>query len=143
MKYRAAFTLGFSLLFIAGMLSACDRQKNICPLDQEPQPTLDVEQLILAEPAAKFDLKTRSVKIGGKMTLVDRVIEGPLCNDSWSGTIYVGCDVQVVPRAEDVYFFKDCNLEIEPGTVVYVADHNDAVFYKGCSCHTAENPVDS
>jgi len=29
-------------------------------------------------------------------------------------------------------------LNIAPNTVVYVAAHNDAPYYKGCSCHTGQ-----
>lgn len=77
------------------------------------------------------------VEISGRMMEVDRFVEGPLCNDVWSGTVYVGCNVQVVEWADTEYplFFKDCNLTIDPETVVYVASHNDAAYYNGCSCH--------
>jgi hypothetical protein len=80
------------------------------------------------------------VEINGKMKWVDKVIEGPLCNDSWKGTVYVACDVQVFEWEQDPLFLKGCNLSIEPGTVIYVAYHNDAAYYNGCSCHTGENP---
>jgi hypothetical protein len=76
------------------------------------------------------------VQIGGRKVLVDRVVEGPLCNDTWSGTVYVTCNVQVYPWEEQPTFLKDCSLTVEPGTVVYVADHGDEPYYKGCSCHT-------
>ena len=76
------------------------------------------------------------VEIGGKRLLVDRVVEGPLCNDTWSGTVYVTCDVQVYPWEGQPAFLQGCNLQIEPGTVVYVADHGDEPYYKGCTCHT-------
>lgn len=72
------------------------------------------------------------------MTNVDRIIRGPLCDDSWKGTIYVACDVQVTEWEEQPTFFKECNLEIVPGSVVYVAAHNDSAYYNGCSCHTGE-----
>ena len=75
------------------------------------------------------------VEIGGKTVLVDRIVEGPLCNDTWSGTIYVTCNVQVYPWEGQPTFLDDCGLTIEPGTVVYVADHGDEPYYKGCSCH--------
>jgi hypothetical protein len=74
------------------------------------------------------------------MMTVDRVVSGPLCNDRWQGTVYVGCEVQVLEWSETPLFLKDCDLTIEPGTVVYVADHNDAAYYNGCSCHTGELP---
>jgi hypothetical protein len=73
---------------------------------------------------------------------VDRVVEGPLCNGTWSGTVYVTCNVQVYPWEEKPTFLKDCDLTIEPGTVVYVADHGDEPYYKGCSCHTGSGEVE-
>ena len=77
------------------------------------------------------------VEIGGKRLLVDRVVEGPLCNGTWSGTVYVTCNVQVYPWEKQPTFLQDCNLTIEPGTVVYVADHGHEPYYKGCSCHVS------
>ncbi len=76
--------------------------------------------------------------IGGKEIQVDKVVSGPLCNDTWRGTVYVTCDVQVYAWEETPTFLKDCNLQVEPDTVVYVADHNDTAYYNGCSCHTGE-----
>ncbi len=49
--------------------------------------------------------------------------------------MYVTCNVQVYPWEEQPTFLKDCNLTIEPDTVVYVAAHGDEPYYKGCSCH--------
>lgn len=72
------------------------------------------------------------------MIQVDKVVEGPLCNDTWSGNIYVACNVQVYPWKENPTFLEDCELNIKPGTVVYVAYHNDTAYYNGCSCHTGE-----
>ncbi|OGO25891.1 MAG: hypothetical protein A2136_09785 [Chloroflexi bacterium RBG_16_54_11] len=69
---------------------------------------------------------------------VDKVVEGPLCNDTWSGSVYVGCNVQVYPWQETPIFLKDCQLKVEPDTVVYVAYHNNTAYYNGCSCHTGE-----
>ena len=76
--------------------------------------------------------------IGGKTINVDKVVEGPLCNDAWSGTVYVTCSVQVYAWQETPTFLKNCNLSIAPETVVYVAYHNDTAYYTGCSCHTGE-----
>jgi hypothetical protein len=71
--------------------------------------------------------------------MMDQVIEGPLCNGSWSGTVYIGCNVQVYEYEKDEpLFLKDCNLDIDPDTIVYVAYHNNAAYYKGCSCHTGK-----
>jgi len=80
------------------------------------------------------------IEINGKMTSVDQVVTGPLCNGEWKGTVYVACDVQVFEWKEQPLFLKDCDLSIEPGTVVYVAAHNDAPYYNGCSCHTSTKP---
>jgi hypothetical protein len=77
------------------------------------------------------------VEIRGKTVFVDRVVEGPLCNDTWSGTVYVTCNVQVYPWEGQPTFLENCDLTVEPGTVVYVADHGDEPYYKGCSCHNA------
>ncbi|MDX9954296.1 MAG: hypothetical protein RBT75_09380 [Anaerolineae bacterium] len=87
-----------------------------------------------------------TVQLGKKTIEVDRVVHGPLCNDHWSGTVYVGCDVEIVAWTEEEgsNFLENCELVIEPGTVVYVAAHNNAAYYKGCaSCHggVAEMPA--
>jgi hypothetical protein len=79
------------------------------------------------------------ISINGVTMLVE-VVTGPLCKGDWRGTIYVGCDVQVMGWEETPLFLKDCDLSIQPGTVVYVAYHNDAAYYNGCSCHTGELP---
>jgi hypothetical protein len=79
-----------------------------------------------------------TVKIGGQTITVDKVIEGTLCNDVWSGIVYVTCNVQVYQWEEQPTFLKNCNLTIATGTVVYVAYHNNAAYYNGCSCHTGE-----
>ena len=78
------------------------------------------------------------VEIKGNMTEVDRVIRGPVCEDSWGGTIYVACDIQIAEWGEAPDFFEECPLTIEPGTKIYVAAHNDTAYYKGCSCHSGE-----
>ncbi len=78
------------------------------------------------------------MEIGGRKIPVDKVVEGPLCNDTWSGTVYVTCNVQVYQWEQQPTFLKNCNLTVQPGTVVYVAYHNDSAYYNGCSCHTGE-----
>lgn len=78
------------------------------------------------------------VEIAGRTISFDQVVSGPLCNGAWSGTVYVTCDVQVLPWEELPTFLRDCDLAIAPGTVVYVAYHNDTPYYNGCSCHTGE-----
>jgi hypothetical protein len=96
--------------------------------------TIPPEELPTPGPAAS----PIQMEINGRNILVDKVIEGPLCNDSWSGIVYVTCNIQVYPWTEQPTFLKNCNLAITPDAVVYVAYHNDTAYYKGCSCHTGE-----
>lgn len=72
--------------------------------------------------------------------MADKVVSGPLCNDTWRGTVYVTCDAQVAAwsDAKAPEFLKGCDLEVEPGTVVYVEAHYNTAYYEGCSCHTGE-----
>lgn len=145
MKHRIPFSLGFILLFSAIMITACQRQNNVCPpIVGTPQPRPPLADLIALSPPEP-QTETISVEIGRKMIAVNRLVEGPLCNDSWSGAVYVGCDVIVgeskMDEEKNPLFLKGCNLNIESGTIVYVAAHNDAAYYKGCSCHTGEDPI--
>jgi hypothetical protein len=73
--------------------------------------------------------------IKGEEVLVDRVITGPVCNDTWSGTVYLTCDIQVPAWEEDPFFWQDCDLEIAEGAQVYVEAHKDKLYTDGCSCH--------
>jgi len=61
---------------------------------------------------------------------VDNVIQGPLCDGKWDGTVYISCDLQIYEWEEDPTFLQNCELTIEPGTIVYVATHNDVPYYK-------------
>lgn len=71
---------------------------------------------------------------------VDRIVTGPFCNLRLEGTVYVACDLQIAAwdEAEGPTFLEGCDFSVAPGTVVYVAAHHDAAYYKGCSCHTGE-----
>ena len=145
MKHRIIFSLGFILLIFAIILSACQRQNNVCPpIEGTHQPRPALADLISLHPPV-YQTGQISVEIGGKMQTVDKLVDYPLCNDDWRGIVYVSCDAQVAEAelddSENPLFFKGCNLNIEPNTVVYVAAHNDAAYYKGCSCHTGEDPI--
>ena len=134
-----SYTGFFLLIFLC--LTGCQTTQTVCPTTTGTPQYIMVspEDLQHASPAA--DTEPLNVEINGKNLYVDKIIERPLCNDHWSGTIYVGCDVQVYEYLEeDPLFLEKCNLEIEPGTVVYVAYHNNAAYYKGCSCHTGDEP---
>ena len=128
------------------LLTACERNKTICPPETNAdQPPLRLADLLLITPKPGQNLTDVEVQIGRKMVMVDKLVSGPICNDDWSGTVYVGCDVQVAQAEMDAdanpLFFQGCNLNIEPNTMVYVAAHNNEVFYKGCSCHSGGDPL--
>lgn len=134
---------GFCLMVLL-ILSACQRQETVCKPDEGTTSRLQLTELIdLPPPAAPA--QPIQVLIRGRKTEVDKVVDYPLCNDNWSGTVYVSCDVQVAEAELDTdsnpLFLKGCNLNIAPNTVVYVAAHNDAAYYKGCSCHTGTDPA--
>lgn len=130
----------FSMLFLA----ACGRNKTTCPPSTESTaPALQLSELIETTGPSK-PLGPVSVDIQGKPMEVDKLVDYPLCNDEWSGTVYVSCEARVAEAELDAdsnpLFLKGCNLNIAPNTVVYVAAHNDASFYKGCSCHSGGAP---
>ncbi|MES0359593.1 MAG: hypothetical protein ABUK20_01645 [Anaerolineales bacterium] len=134
MKYFLAL-IYLSLLLFA---SACQPAAPICPPDSITYIS-DSSQFSASSSPDQSPLPGQ-VEINGKSMSVDDVIHGPLCDSQWSGTIYVACDLQIIEWQEDPTFLKECSLSIEPGTVVYVAAHNDDPYYKGCSCHTGEDP---
>lgn len=137
MKHNTALLLALMLL----LLSAC--QADVCPPGSVGYVTDPAQFPDLASLADDGPVPTPSlIEIGGKTVEVDRVIHGPLCNDTWSGTIYVACDVQIAEWTEEEgpVFFNSCDLTIEPDTIVYVAAHNNAAYYNGCSsCHTRDS----
>ena len=125
-------------------LGACERQNTVCPPDEGTPPAALFLAELREQPAPPSSSGPLQVEIQGKLMEVDKVVDYPLCNDDWSGTVYVSCKAQVAEAELDAnanpLFLKGCNLNIEPNTVVYVAAHNDAPYYKGCSCHTGEAP---
>lgn len=134
MKSGLLTILSILVLFLAG----CQRTVQVClPVTGTPQYlTLPPDELATPTPAPG----ALQVEIGRKSMQVDRVVEGALCNDTWHGVVYVACNVQVYPWEDQPTFLKNCNLNIDEGTVVYVAYHNNAAYYNGCSCHTGETP---
>ena len=145
MKYHLTFLFGCMTLLAILLLTACQRQNNVCPPIEDTSHPKPVLEDLIALPPPDHQTNPISVHIGGKLQTVDKLVDYPLCNDNWSGVVYVGCDAQVAQAESDdqenPLFFKGCNLKIEPGTIVYVAAHNDAAYYKGCSCHTGEAPI--
>ena len=133
MRFLTILLTAFSLLF-----ASCQEVTPVCPpVTQTP--------VYLTNPPGKLPTPTlvldhRSVVVGRSEMPVDKVVEGALCNDHWNGTVYVACNVQVYPWQEEPDFLKNCQLTIEPLTVVYVAYHNNTAYYNGCSCHTGLTP---
>jgi hypothetical protein len=132
------------LIFLSLLLTGCARTNTVCPPDEgTPHPTLPLATVIEMTPPPSSG--PTQVEIRGKLMEVTKLVDYPLCNDDWSGTVYVSCDAQVAEAELDAdanpLFLKGCDLNIEPNTVVYVAAHNDAAYYKGCSCHTGEAPL--
>jgi hypothetical protein len=127
------------ILFAITMLLLCSCQAQaICSNeDSAVSRYLTAEELASQPPPAPLAAPVQ-MKINGQEILVDRVVEGPLCNDAWQGTVYVSCDVRVRAWKETPLFLQGCNLSIAPGTTVYVADHNNAAYFNGCSCHTGQ-----
>ena len=133
-------------ILVSFILAACSRTNTVCPPDEDThQPALQLVDLLEAPPPVSGSVVPIQVEIQGKLMEVDKIVDYPLCNDDWSGTVYVSCDAQVAEAELDAdsnpLFLKGCNLNIAPNTVVYVAAHNDAAYYKGCSCHTGEAPL--
>lgn len=81
------------------------------------------------------------VRIRSKSIWMDKIVHGSFCQDTWSGSVYVACDAQVSQWVDKPVFLDGCSLSIEPGTVVYVAKHNNEAYYNGCSCHYTETSV--
>ena len=119
-------------------LVGCQKATPVCSTDTPTLEYLAVAPEEIATPTPVSEI--RRVMIGRREIQVDKVVEGPLCNDNWSGTVFVACDIQVYPWTEEPTFLKDCQLNIEPMTVVYVAYHNNTAYYNGCSCHTGVTP---
>jgi hypothetical protein len=134
MNSRFAFLpMGF-LLLVA--VVGCGGRQSVC--NEETGKPIQVLTFSTVQPAeidAGSGQSPQIVQVAGRPMQVDKVVAGPLCNDHWSGTVYVSCNVQVLAWQDQPTFLKDCNLEIDPGTIVYVASHNDTAYYNGCSCH--------
>jgi hypothetical protein len=135
MRYIRGFIFGLAVL----LLAACKPSSPICP--PEPVRSGGSSEGLQASPLqTPLPPLPANIEIGGKSILVDQIVSGTLCDGSWEGVVYVPCGIMVAAWEEDPLFLKACELEIAPGTVVYVGAHNDAPYYKGCSCHTGELP---
>lgn len=129
----------FGLISLAA--TACARKSTVCATDPPNLPIEVRQSLDISENPTDLHYPVE-VKIRNQIVSVDKIVHGFVCDDQWTGTVYVDCDVEVpeyeVVNDEEANFFAGCDLQIEEGALVYVAFHNDEVFYKGCSCHTNE-----
>jgi len=141
MKTSIALLLASSFL----LLSACERKAIVCSegsVTYLSDVGLFPKSSSTGSPEQVYGPAT--VEIKGKKTKVDMLVQGPLCNTKLAGKVYVACDIQIPEwdKEHPPVFLKDCDFRVEPGSVVYVAVHNDAVFKKGCACHTGEMYVE-
>lgn len=131
-------TLRLALLLALGaLLAACSRSGSVCPPGS-------LERVSAPPPQAASDAGRPGplpVTVGGRTLTVDQVVEGLLCHGEWRGTVYVSCDIQVLDWGAQPTFLDGCDLTIEPGTVVYVASHNDTPYFNGCSCHFSDRTL--
>ena len=140
MNYYKRIILGLiPFLLIIG----CQSHQSAC-LPEDPHASLPIITP-LPTTIMSNDMQTYNspafVEIRGKLISVDHVAHGSICTGTWSGVIYVDCDIQVPEWEEVPNFLDDCDLEIEEGTVVYVAAHNNQAYYKGCSCHYSDGKM--
>lgn len=124
MKYLLRLLVIAGSLFLAGCISSSCPEGAVTYLNPPFPPEI-----------SGLSFQPQMVEIDGQEVLVDRVISGTVCNDTWSDTVYLTCDIQVPAWEEDPFFWQDCDLEIEEGAIVYVEAHKDKSYTDGCSCH--------
>jgi hypothetical protein len=127
MPHKEHLIFPFTAILLAGLISACGAS---CPSEtlsygHHPFPE---EELLPGNPSGMLTIKREEIGF-------DEIISGPVCNDTWWGTVYLTCDIQIPAWEDEAFFFKDCDLNITDGTVVYVEAHRDKPYYQGCSCH--------
>jgi hypothetical protein len=131
------YLLSLSTLLLLILISGCQSAEPACPPESISY-LADLGSVELAPSHGNPNIEPQLVEIKGKEIQVDKVIGGALCNDTWQGTVYVPCQIQILAWEENPTFLEGCELIIAPDTVVYVAAHNDEPYYQGCSCHTGE-----
>jgi hypothetical protein len=126
----------FSLLILLLLLTACQHNPTVCTPGSIQYAA---DRSLLPAPVPGKDgqpgTETELLEINGRAMEVDAVLQGPLCDAHLSGTVYIGCDIEVIAWEQYPKFLETCDFSVEDGSVVYVAWHNDAAYYKGCSCH--------
>jgi hypothetical protein len=133
MKFKQGVLFSLVLFLVA----ACQTSSPACPPESVTY-LQDVNSSPASDAQESAPTPEQLVEINGQQMLVDKVVRGTLCSGSWSGTVYIPCQIKIYAWEEDPTFLENCDLSIAPGTIVYVAAHNDEPYYQGCSCHTGE-----
>lgn len=127
------FPVLLAALALAATLSACQPAAPFCASGA----------LTYLEPGAtpqpgRVSGAPTGVAAGPTTLKVDRVVSGYLCNNALSGSVYIACDVQVNRWVDKPLFLDGCAFTVAPGTVIYVAAHNNEAYYNGCAaCHAS------
>lgn len=128
-------TLIIITFFAILLLTACMDARSLCSPGE-------IQYRERSNPFSSLEgqtLNPQQVEIKGKMLDFDQVITGQLCNNHLDGTVYVGCDIEIYSWEKASNFLDGCDFSVEPGTIIYVASHNNTAYYKGCSsCHMSE-----
>jgi len=115
------------IFLFALLLTACTHKT--CPPERlsymDPPYPVEVSNPVMPQIAT----------INGQEIEVDEIISGPLCNDTWAGTVYVTCDLQIPAWEEESIFLRDCSLNVDEDAIVFVEAHGDQPYFEGCSCH--------
>lgn len=135
MKIHAAIWILLMLILLAG----CQPAEPVCP---EGTITFAEAADVIAQPAVEPS-GPEEVEIRGRLVSFDQVIHGPLCNNDLAGKVYIACDLEIAKWEEAPNFLDGCNFNVEEGSVIYVAAHNNTPYYKGCaSCHVGSAAVE-
>jgi hypothetical protein len=128
----------FWVLIVALFLTACQPQEPYCAendltyLDLSTWNPSDAEINTPGQSPVSID-------VDGKTMQFDQVIHGPLCNNHLSGSVYIACDIGIPQWQGTPNFLDGCDLEIDQGSVITVAAHNNTPYYQGCdNCHKSK-----
>jgi hypothetical protein len=118
------------------LLASCGAQ---CPAETLTYlPNAEISQTRVDD-ASTHESVSREVRtllgLTRKTVDFDQIIEGEICGDTWSGTVYVTCNIAIPAWDTNPFFLEECPVSIEPEAVVYVEAHGDKAYYEGCSCH--------
>lgn len=128
----------FGIILVAMVLAGCQAAPQVCGEgDLRYTAAADLQTLPVA-----ISQEAAEIEIAGKLVAFEQVVHGPLCNNRLSGKVYVACDIEIAPWEKAPNFLEGCDFSVEEGSVITVAAHNNAPYYKGCvSCHASSANV--